>query len=104
MQQVTVRSTEHQRRLDLVLYLNGMPVAIFELKQAGSARADIAAAHTQLQTYLREFPMAFRFTVLVVASDGITARYGTPFTPLEHFAPWNVDDDGRPAVWRALRR
>ncbi|ATO63624.2 type I restriction endonuclease subunit R [Mycobacterium avium subsp. hominissuis] len=95
VQQVTVRTTEHQRRFDVVLYLNGMPVAIFELKQAGSVHADIAGAHAQLQTYLREFPMAFRFAVLTVVSDGITARYGTPFTPLEHFAPWNVDDDGR---------
>jgi type I restriction enzyme R subunit len=95
VQQVTVRSTEHQRRFDVVCYLNGMPVAIIELKQAGSAHADIAAAHAQLQTYLREFPMAFRFAVLSVVSDGITARYGTPFTPLEHFSPWNVDDDGR---------
>ena len=69
--------------------------SIIELKKAGSAHADIAAAHAQLQTYLREFPMAFRFAVLTVVSDGITARYGTPFTPLNHFAPWNVDDDGR---------
>lgn len=95
VQQVTVRTAEHQRRFDLVLYLNGMPVAIFELKQAGSLHADIPAAHAQLQTYLREFPMSFRFAVLTVVSDGITARYGTPFTPLEHFAPWNVDDDGK---------
>ena len=96
VQQVTIRTTEQQRRFDVVLYLNGMPVAIFELKQAGSAHADIAAAHAQLETYLREFPMAFRFAVLTVISDGITARYGTPFTPLEHFSPWNVDDDGKP--------
>lgn len=95
VQQVTVRGIEHQRRFDVVLYLNGMPVAIVELKQAGSAHVDIAAAHAQLRTYLREFPMVFRFAVLTVISDGITARYGTPFTPLEHFAPWNVDDDGR---------
>ncbi|WP_407687300.1 type I restriction endonuclease subunit R [Mycobacterium sp. HUMS_1102779] len=95
VRQVTIRTTEKQRRFDVVLYLNGMPVAIFELKQAGAQRADIAAAHAQLQTYLREFPMAFRFAVVAVVSDGINARYGTPFTPLEHFAPWNVDDDGK---------
>jgi type I restriction enzyme R subunit len=94
VQQVTVRTPENQRRFDIVLYLNGMPVAITELKQAGSKHADVAAAHAQLRTYLREFPMAFRFAALTVVSDGITARYGTPFTPLEHFAPWNVDDDG----------
>jgi type I restriction enzyme, R subunit len=93
--QVTLRTAEKHRRFDIVLYLNGMPVVVFELKQAGSVHADVAAAHAQLKTYLREFPMAFRFAVLTVVSDGITARYGTPFTPLEHFAPWNVDDDGR---------
>jgi type I restriction enzyme, R subunit len=96
VQQVTIRSSEHERRFDIVLYLNGMPMVCFELKQAGSAGADVASAHAQLQTYLREFPMAFRFAVLNVISDGIIARYGTPFTPLEHFGPWNVDDDGEP--------
>ena len=40
--------------------------------------------------------MAFRCNVACVISDGITGRYGTPFTPFEHFAPWNVDDDGTP--------
>jgi type I restriction enzyme R subunit len=93
--QVTIRSREHDRRFDVVLYLNGMPVSIVELKQAGSEHADLAAAHAQLQTYLREFPMAFRFALCTVISDGISARYGTPFTPLHHFSPWNVDDDGR---------
>lgn len=95
VQQVTIRTAEKHRRFDIVLYLNGMPVAIIELKQAGAEHADITAAHAQLQTYLREFPMAFRFAVLTVVSDGISARYGTPFTPLEHFAPWNVNDDGK---------
>ena len=41
--------------------------------------------------------MAFRFCVFTVASDGLIARYGTPFTPLNHFSPWNVDDDGVPS-------
>jgi type I restriction enzyme R subunit len=91
--QVTVRSADVARRFDVVLYLNGLPVAIFELKRA-SAKEDLEAAHAQLATYLREFPMAFRFAVVTVISDGITARYGTPFTPLNHYSPWNVDDDG----------
>jgi len=94
--QVTIRSAEVVRRFDIVLYLNGLPVVIAELKRAGSEAADVAAAHAQLATYLREFPMAFRFVVLSIISDGITARYGTPFTPLNHYSPWNVDDEGRP--------
>jgi len=94
--QVTVRTAEQERRYDVVLYLNGLPVVIVELKKAGSVQADLTGAHAQLATYLHEFPMTFRCCVLAIVSDGIRARYGTPFTPLHHFSPWNVDDDGRP--------
>ena len=92
--QVTVRNAAYHRRFDLVLYCNGLPVSVVELKKAGSATADVASAHAQLQTYVREFPTAFRFAVFTVVSDGLIAKYGTPFTELNHFAPWNVDDDG----------
>ena len=95
--QLTIRSREVERRFDVVLYLNGLPVVFVELKRAAAQAAGLASAHAQLNTYLREFPMAFRFAVLTIISDGITARYGTPFTPLNHYAPWNVDDDGRRA-------
>ncbi|MBS1905482.1 MAG: type I restriction endonuclease subunit R [Actinobacteria bacterium] len=94
--QVTIRQGDLHRRFDIVLYVNGMPLSIMELKRAGAAGVGAAAAHAQLQTYLREFPAAFRFCVFTLASDGIDARYGTPFTPFHHFAPWNVDDDGKP--------
>lgn len=100
--QVTIQHGDYKRRFDLVLYCNGMPVSIIELKKAGSKSADVAAAHNQLATYVREFPMAFRFCVFTLASDGLFARYGTPFTPLNHFSPWNVDDDGKPVPPGAL--
>lgn len=93
--QVTIRSSEQERRFDIVLYLNGLSVVIIELKKAGAQNADLSSAHAQLATYLREFPMVFRFTVLTIISDGITARYGTSFTPMNHYSPWNVDDNGR---------
>ena len=96
--QITIRQGDYERRFDVVLYCNGLPVCLIELKKAGKQVADVAAAHAQLQTYLREFPMAFRFAVCTIASDGIIAKYGTPFTPLNHFSPWNVDDDGRPVA------
>ncbi len=96
--QVTIRQTtpghgEVHRRFDVVLYVNGMPLSILELKKAG---VGAASAYAQLNTYLRELPMAFRFCVFTLASDGLEAKYGTPFTPLNHFSPWNVDDDGIP--------
>ncbi|MGO1971416.1 MAG: type I restriction endonuclease subunit R [Propionibacteriaceae bacterium] len=93
--QVTIRSREFERRFDVVLYVNGLPLAIVELKRAGVQHTSAEGAYNQLQTYLQEFGMAFRFAAVVIASDGVTARYGTPFTPWHHFAPWNVDDDGR---------
>lgn len=101
VRQVTVRRNapgqgEIHRRFDIVLYVNGMPVSVLELKRAGSQAANVGAAHAQLRTYLRELPMAFRFCVFTLVSDGIDAKYGTPFTPLNHFSPWNVDDDGAP--------
>lgn len=96
--QVTVRGADKERRFDLVLYCNGLPVVIVELKRSGSAAANVAAAHAQLGTYLREFPMVFRFCVLTLVSDGVETKYGTPFTPLHHYSPWNVDDDGKPVA------
>lgn len=94
--QVTLRSHGLERRFDVVCYVNGLPLAFFELKDAAS-RSTPETAYNQLQTYLAEFPLAFRFAQILVASDGINAQYGTPFTPWNHYAPWNVDDDGRVA-------
>jgi len=94
--QVTVVDGDHKRRFDIVCYLNGLPVGLVELKKAADAYADLRGAHQQLRTYVEELPLAFRANVISLVSDGVTARYGTAFTPFEHFAPWNVDDDGRP--------
>lgn len=94
--QVSIRQGPYRRRFDVVLYVNGLPLAIVELKKASGPHADVSRAHAQLTTYLSEFPTAFRTVVATVISDGITARYGTPFTPLNHFSPWHVDDEGNP--------
>ncbi|WP_250285315.1 type I restriction endonuclease subunit R [Frankia sp. CiP1_Cm_nod2] len=83
-------------RCDLVLYLNGLPVAVVELKNAGAEKGDLRVAHQKLMNYVAEWPLAFRATVLFAVADGVTARYGTPFTPFNHFAPWNVDEKGQP--------
>ncbi|GAB3399204.1 type I restriction endonuclease subunit R [Schumannella luteola] len=95
VQQVTVTQGEHKRRFDVVLYVNGLPMVVIELKAAG-AKAGTVDARAQLDTYLREFPLQFRHCVFVIATDGQQALYGTPFTPYNHFSPWNVDDDGVP--------
>jgi type I restriction enzyme R subunit len=96
--QVTLRDAEGgYRRFDIVLYVNGLPLAVIELKSAAVENATLKDAHAQLQTYVAEFPIAFRYNVLCLVSDGITAKYGTVFTPYEHFSPWNVDEYGERA-------
>jgi type I restriction enzyme R subunit len=94
--QVRVLDREHHRRLDVVGYLNGLPVAIFELKKAGDEYATLDGAQAQLRTYVEELPLAFRGNAITVVSDGVGARYGTAFTPYEHYAVWNVDHNGHP--------
>jgi len=95
-QQITVIQGDKKRRFDIVLYVNGLPLAIIEIKRAGDEDATLEDAHAQIGWYIAEFPTAFRYNALVLLSDGITAKYGTPFTPFEHFAPWNVDESGEP--------
>ncbi|WP_458244322.1 type I restriction endonuclease subunit R [Streptomyces sp. MAI_2237] len=94
LNQVTVIDGEKNRRFDLVLYVNGLPLAVLELKRAGDEDATLQDAHSQVTRYVEEFPTAFRYNAVVLLSDGITAKYGTPFTPYEHFAPWNTDEFG----------
>lgn len=95
VQQVILRRQHVERRFDIVLYLNGLPVSIIELKNAGAA-ASSETAYNQLCSYVHDLPTAFQTAVVVVATDGLTARYGTPFTPWNHFSAWNVDEDGTP--------
>lgn len=96
VRQVTVVDGDTRRRFDVVLYLNGLPVAVFELKKAGDEHATPETAHAQLMAYVRDVWQAFRCNVVCLASDGLRAQYGTAYTPYNHFAPWNVDDDGQP--------
>jgi type I restriction enzyme R subunit len=94
LNQVTVIDGEKNRRFDVVLYVNGLPLAVLELKRAGDEDATLRDAYAQVARYVEEFPAAFRYNAVVLLSDGITAKYGTPFTPYEHFAPWNTDEFG----------
>lgn len=93
--QVTVVQGEHRRRFDIVAYLNGLPVAFVELKKTSDNSEGLKYARNQLATYADELPLAFRCNVACMVTDGSGALCGTAFTPFEHFAPWNVDDDGQ---------
>ncbi|TGN87822.1 type I restriction endonuclease subunit R [Streptomyces griseoluteus] len=92
--QVRVRSTKNRTFVfDIVLYVNGLPLAVVELKKADS-NDSARTAYDQLQGYRRELKEtgAFHTLLLTLVSDGITARMGTPFTPWQHMAPWHADE------------
>jgi type I restriction enzyme R subunit len=75
--QFTVTENKHVRRPDVVLFVNGLPLAVIELKNAADEDATIWTAFQQLQTYKAELPSLFAFNALLVISDGIEARIGT---------------------------
>jgi type I restriction enzyme R subunit len=88
--QFTVAEGQHLRRPDVVLFLNGLPLAVIELKNAADENADIWAAFNQLQTYQAQIPALFSTNVALVASDGAQARIGSLGAGREWFKPWRT--------------
>lgn len=86
--QFTVIEGKHKRRPDLVVFLNGLPVAVIELKNAASEAATIEDAFAQLQTYKQQIPSLFRTNAVLVSSDGLLARIGSLTANEERFMPW----------------
>lgn len=80
------------RRPDIVLFINGLPLAIFELKNAADEDATIHTAFNQLQTYQTDIPSLFTYNALLVVSDGVEARLGTLTSGWEWFKPWRTVD------------
>ena len=88
--QVTVTERERTRRPDIVLFVNGLPLGVIELKNPADEEADIWTAWQQLQTYKAELPSLFSMNELLVVSDGTEARLGTLTAGREWFKPWRT--------------
>jgi len=109
--QFTVVEGSWNRRPDLVLFVNGLPLAVLELKNAAAENATTTDAFNQLQTYMAQVPGLFRMNAVLVASDGIEARIGSLTADFERFMPWRkitgADDDfthkGSPELETLLR-
>ncbi len=85
--QFTVIEHEHNRRPDVVLFVNGLPLAVIELKSPGDENATLEGAFNQLQTYKDEIPSLFRTNATLMTSDGLQARFGSLTASLERFMP-----------------
>lgn len=88
--QFTVVEAGQNRRPDVVLFVNGMPLAVLELKNAAAENATLDGAFNQLQTYLAQIPSLFRTNVALVTSDGVEARIGSLTAAQERFMPWRT--------------
>lgn len=88
--QLTIIQGDYSRRPDIVLFVNGLPVVVIELKNAADTKADLSAAYRQLQTYMREISDFFRFNELCIVSDGLSAEMGTVTSPRERMMPWKT--------------
>lgn len=88
--QFAVLENRHSRRPDLVLFLNGLPLVILELKNPADEQATIWSAYQQLQTYQSELPTLFTFNELLGISDGLEARLGVLGAGQEWFKPWRT--------------
>jgi len=88
--QFGVVENKHSRRPDIVLFVNGLPLAVLELKNAADENATLWTAFQQLQTYKAEVPSLFATNELLVISDGVEARVGTLTAGREWFKPWRT--------------
>ena len=90
--QFTVEGNKHNRRPDLVVFVNGLPLSVIELKNAADEDADIWSAFNQLQTYKTDIPNLFNTNACLVISDGIYARMGSISADRERFMRWRTID------------
>ena len=88
--QFTVVEGEHERRPDIVLFVNGLPLGLIELKNPAVEKATVWTAWNQIQTYKAEQTNLFAFNAVLIASDGIDARMGTLTAGREWFKPWRT--------------
>ena len=88
--QLTVVENKHERRPDIVLFVNGLPLGVIELKNPADEDATIWTAWRQLQTYKVELPALFAMNAVLMVSDGVEARIGTLTAGREWFKPWRT--------------
>ena len=91
--QLVIKENNVNRRLDVVIYVNGLPLVVVELKNATSEKATIRNAYTQIQNYKKDVPSIFFYNALCVISDGIDAKVSSVSAPFTRFLGWKAPED-----------
>ena len=96
--QYTITGSKGNRRPDVIVFINGLPLAVFELKNPADSSADIWSAYQQLQTYKDEVSDLFVFNEALIVSDGLNARIGSLTSNKERYLPWRTvaNEDDKP--------
>ena len=90
--QFTIKGPKHTRRPDIVLFVNGLPLVLLELKNPADENADIWKAYDQIQTYKEQIPDVFQYNEVLVISDGTEALLGSLSADAERFMAWRTID------------
>ena len=88
--QFKVIEGEYMRIPDIVIFVNGIPIGLIELKDPGDPRATVRKAYNKVQNYKKEIPSIFYYNEIIVLSDDTTTIAGTVTTPFERFSPWKT--------------
>jgi type I restriction enzyme R subunit len=94
--QFTVQENKVERRPDVILFINGIPLLVIELKNLADEDATIWTAFNQFQTYKEQLPTLFRYNEILVISDGLKARAGTISSQKERFMQWKTINGEKP--------
>lgn len=90
--QYTIIENNHNRRPDVIVFINGLPLAVFELKNPADVNATVRNAFNQIQTYKSDIPSLFTYNAFCVISDGIDSRIGSLTADMERFMKWRTID------------
>ncbi len=90
--QFSIKGPQHTRRPDIILFVNGLPLVLLELKNPADEHADLWKAYEQIQTYKEQIPDVFQYNELLVISDGSEARLGALSSNAERFMQWRTID------------
>jgi len=90
--QFSIKGAHHTRRPDVILFVNGLPLVLLELKNPADENADIWKAYDQIQTYKEQIPDVFQYNEVLVISDGSEARLGSLSSDAERFMQWRTID------------
>lgn len=88
--QLVVKENNNEKRFDVVIYINGLPLVFIELKNATDEKANVLKAFQQIQTYKSTVPSIFYYNALCVISDGIDAKASSVSAPFSRYLPWKA--------------